>query len=441
VETRGEGDAGTKVSAGSGRWLHAAGAFVLGLILLSLLIWAFLYAPDTLPEFKQRMLAIGCALLAGFFAYFLTGSIGLEGKALNTPWGGLSVRATGGVAVFILVLIWWLSPMTPIQPDKAVQPQPPVVNGGGGPMKPAVTPLAPLRTQSRVNKVALSRDGELLASAEEDGTVNFWQVKSGNSPQKLAGSGTGSPARCVAFGPNDQTMGAGSGDGKVRVWPTSDAAAPTIIASHTGSIYELYFSPDGDRVVSTGDDSGNVRFARLWKVSGKQPVLLKSFRLPNLDDQILAVSPDLLTVLFHSPTHKRVELWALADSKLQTALENSDLAVKTGAFSLDGQTVALGLDDGSVGIWGVKDGKPISTLTHPGERVVSVAVSPDGRTVAAGYPNGSVCLWGAKDYQALDCMREHTQRVLSLAFSANGSVLASGGEDGQIRLWEIKSKN
>ena len=413
--------------------------FLLGAVLTCLLIWVFLYAPNTLPTFKQRMLAIACALVAGLFAFLLTGSIGLDSKSLKTPLGELALTATGGIGVFVLVLIWWLSPITPISTE-TVGPTPTPSPTIESPVsKQNVIPLVPLLTQSRINKVALSRDGELLASAEESGAVRVWRVKSGSPPKELFKSGKSSPARCVAIGPNDQTIGAGSADGKVRIWRTSDDSAPVVIASHTNAVYELYFSPDGQRLVLTGADSGNVRVVRLWKLSGK-PEILKSFRLPNLDDQILTISADLLTLMIYRPYNKRVELWSLPDSKLQTSLEDSNLEAKAGAFSHDGQTLAIGSDTGTVGVWRAKDGKRLNNLKGTSERVVSIAVTPDGQIISAGYPDGSVSLWSSNEVETIFNAREHTQRVFSLVFSASGRVLASGGEDGKIQLWEIGSK-
>lgn len=79
---------------------------IFGFILLTFFIAVFVYAPDELPEYKQRMLAIASALLAGLFAFFLTGNMGIK------KWG---VKATGGVGVFVLVLLWWFSPLAPIR--------------------------------------------------------------------------------------------------------------------------------------------------------------------------------------------------------------------------------------------------------------------------------------------------------------------------------------
>jgi hypothetical protein len=94
------------------------GTYIFGSILLAFFIYVFVFSPDTLPIFKQRMMAFASSLLAGLFTFFFSGSIKLTGQSAETKFGKIVVQATSGVAVFILVLIWWLSPSAPIQIEK-----------------------------------------------------------------------------------------------------------------------------------------------------------------------------------------------------------------------------------------------------------------------------------------------------------------------------------
>jgi len=82
------------------------------------IVGVFIWGPATLPAFKQRILAFTAALLGGFFAFFYTGTIGL------TIGGGtrFAVQATGGLAVFVLILWWWYSDRAPIKPEDDIPP-------------------------------------------------------------------------------------------------------------------------------------------------------------------------------------------------------------------------------------------------------------------------------------------------------------------------------
>ncbi|WP_369616360.1 hypothetical protein [Flavobacterium sp. CFS9] len=66
------------------------------------------------------MMAFASSLLAGLFTFFLSGSIKLTGQSPDTKFGKINIQAGSGIAVFILVLIWWIvSP--PISVDKDIK--------------------------------------------------------------------------------------------------------------------------------------------------------------------------------------------------------------------------------------------------------------------------------------------------------------------------------
>lgn len=96
------------------------GTYIFGSILLVFFIYIFLFSPDSLSFYKQRMMAFASSLLAGLFTFFLSGSIKLTGQSPDTKFGKINIQAGSGIAVFILVLIWWIvSP--PISVDKDIK--------------------------------------------------------------------------------------------------------------------------------------------------------------------------------------------------------------------------------------------------------------------------------------------------------------------------------
>jgi hypothetical protein len=97
---------------------RSAANWVFGLLLLAFVLWVFVFAPETLPEYKQRLLGVILAVMAGLLTFFLTGDIGLELQSIQSRFGKLLVKATGGIAVFVLVLVWWWSPFAPIGVEK-----------------------------------------------------------------------------------------------------------------------------------------------------------------------------------------------------------------------------------------------------------------------------------------------------------------------------------
>jgi hypothetical protein len=83
-------------------------SWAFGSLLVFFAMFLMVWGPDSLPLWKQRLLGFLCALLSGLFSYFFIGTASfLPNK--------LPIRASGGVAIFLLVLWWWFSGLAPIQ--------------------------------------------------------------------------------------------------------------------------------------------------------------------------------------------------------------------------------------------------------------------------------------------------------------------------------------
>jgi|GEM_PF-454848 len=98
------------------------------------------------------------------------------------------------------------------------------------------------------------------------------------------------------------------------------------------------------------------------------------------------------------------------------------------------------------GLAEIKRGDAKIASIEPSAAAFSVAVSPDGETLAVGCFDGSIGLW---DLHSLSLKREWKQApasVRSLAFSPDGSILASCGGDesnhrrpGEVKLWDVRT--
>lgn len=103
-----------------------AGVWVFGCLLLAFFVYVFMFAPTTLPAYKQRMLGVSLALLAGLMGWFLAGSLLVHFGSDTDPASPPArrrmpkVQGMGGMALVVLVLVWWWSPWSPIH----VEPSP-----------------------------------------------------------------------------------------------------------------------------------------------------------------------------------------------------------------------------------------------------------------------------------------------------------------------------
>jgi WD40 repeat protein/tetratricopeptide (TPR) repeat protein len=107
--------------------------------------------------------------------------------------------------------------------------------------------------RSQVGGVAFSPDGKTLAVASLGGTVQLWEVATGELQETLKGHS--SAVTAVAFSPDGRTLASGSNDQTVRLWNLATRRQLMQLDAGSGamgSVYSLAFSPDGKHLLIGG---------------------------------------------------------------------------------------------------------------------------------------------------------------------------------------------
>jgi WD40 repeat protein len=158
--------------------------------------------------------------------------------------------------------------------------------------------LAGLKFESVVVRLALSKDGRLLASECFDGTVTVFDASS--RAKKLAWRAHDGEARVVAFSPDGELLATGSWDGTVKLWNLR-TLAPVVL--RVPVVNDLAFSPDGKTLV-TGSADKTIRF---WNLGTNQEVLALPAHMTGVDSVRFSPRGDLLVT---SGVDGMVKLWA-----------------------------------------------------------------------------------------------------------------------------------
>jgi WD40 repeat protein len=309
--------------------------------------------------------------------------------------------------------------------------------------------------QSAVWAVAVSPDGNLLASGGDDKMVKLWDLKTGMLSRTLTHTGK---VHSLAFSPDARMLASGSGGhvepnndyGELRVWEISTGTLRgklhmDHIKSLGGLVHSVAFSPDGKTLAFVvGDDT-----LRLWDVA--QWRLRQTMRSPRKGLRAVAFSPDGAW-LAAGGKWCTLQLWDIrkgrtAQPPLQVPREAHVFSLQ---FSPDGKTLAAALTEvrrgrghHGVQLWDVTSGKVRHSLMGLPHEMSSVAFSPDGKLLAAAGGradrSGQVRVWEAETGTIRDTIA--TERMeQALVFSPDGKTIFSGGGDQLIKLWEVRQQ-
>ena len=289
-----------------------------------------------------------------------------------------------------------------------------------------------------VYSVSFSPDGQTLASGSWK-EVRLWDVNTGSQISTLTGDRCGCQSLqslhtgwvySVSFSPDGETLASGSSDDTVRLWDANTGSHLQTLTGHTSAVYSVSFSPDGQTLAS-GSSDGTVR---LWDVNtGRQ---ISSFTGHTSFVFSVSFSPDGQTIASNDSV---VRLWDVNTGRQISSFTGHTSWVYSVSFSPDGQTLASGSGDGTVLLWDANTGSHLRTFTGHTDRVYSVSFSPDGETLASGSSDNTVLLWDANTGSHLRTFTGHTDRVWSVSFSPDGETLASGSSDGTVRLWDANT--
>lgn len=290
--------------------------------------------------------------------------------------------------------------------------------------------------QAGVSDLIFSPDGNTLATTFWGHSVELWrkpadQAQGFASFNKRTDHSNGMTS--VALSPDGQFVASGSYDQRVRVWDLEESRLLGKFAGHLDLITSVAFSGftrEGERVPYLTSGAIN-KTVIVWN-NGEIIDALEGH-----EDEVTSVAfqKDGLTVASGS-NDNTVRLWR-SDRPLHTFNEHTD-EVTSVIFNKSGQHVISGSKDKTVRVWKVEEGTLVRTFSDLEAGVTSVAEANNDEWIAAGLENGMIVVW--RDNTRLGTLEGHQDSVNAISFTADGKLLASGSDDddGTIMLWNIE---
>ncbi len=362
-------------------------------------------------------------------------SLSTQQKLMLTAWGGAVVAIASLILSSIPSNVDRMSSQSPqpVYPLPDTQLTPPEIK-----RIPPQLKTSPVRTLmqsfSPVLAIAVSPDGELVASGNTDGTIQILDIDTGDVLQTL--SGHSGPVGALAISPNGRLLVSGSGDNTVKVWDLWSGQLVKMLYGHQAWVYGVAFSPDGQTIASVSRD----QTLRLWDVQTSQEIA--QLRGYAEDVQSIAFSPDRQT-LVSGGSDGSIEIWNWRTGQLLRTIKGHSQAIWSVAIAPDGRTLATGSWDRSIKLWDLNrlqseyfSSLPDRTLIGHGDKVQSLSFSRDGQTLASGDFAGTVKLWQIQTGGLMGTLKGHKSWV-DVEFSPRDNTLVSGSFDDTVKVWRL----
>ncbi|MDJ0648533.1 MAG: hypothetical protein QNJ60_07465, partial [Xenococcaceae cyanobacterium MO_188.B19] len=303
----------------------------------------------------------------------------------------------------------------------------------------------------KVNAVAYSADGQLIATASDDNTIKIWN-QNGELLDTLLGhkdrvTSISFEAINNSFLETDQTnpsnsyfLVSGSADATLILWHIENQQGQKInqFIGHKNWVTDVIAK---NNLIASASRDGTIK---LWRKDG---TLIDT--LSNHQGWVNSIKFSE-SYLVSAGEDGKVILWSVNNEQVKpvkniTASQDSiiDLAIST-----DEKTIITISDYGEVSLWNVKDSSLINTFTNK-ESIYSITFSPDNKLFALASGRGKINIYSSEGILQ-QILNEDNGEVLDIVFKPmifeqslslkelnNKYILASAGIDKIVRLWEI----
>ena len=240
----------------------------------------------------------------------------------------------------------------------------------------------------------------------------------------------------VAFSPNGDRIVTAADDGTAHIYDTETAEPVATLTGHEGTVRTAQFSPDGTRIVTASDDGS----ARVWDVeSGEEIFPLTAHEGAVTDAEF---SPDGNWVVTAS-ADGTAKVWNVGGSEADhiASMKGHDGDVVSAHFSPDGQTVVTAGIDATARLWEASSGIPLYTLSGHAAALTGAVFNDDGTRVISSSDDGTAKVWDPSTGDELWVLAGHSGSVYAASFSPDGTKAVTASDDQTTKVWDLSTAN
>ncbi|PAX59770.1 WD40 repeat domain-containing protein [Brunnivagina elsteri] len=302
-----------------------------------------------------------------------------------------------------------------------------------------------------VRAIAISANGQILASGSDDKTVKLWNPGTGKLLHTLTGHGNN--IKSVLVTPDGNTILSSSFDNTVKLWNSQTGKEIRTITEKSG-VRAILLTPDGQTLI-TANGNKKIKFNNL-KTGKIQRTL-------TVETTALAISSDGKTLFSGGENGGKIRIWSMATGKqlrsftpplpnkedlingserasspIILAVSNDGKMLLSGGYDDSFQSGGVRTTDGkSFKAWDLKTGKLVHNFSL-GTSLDALVISPDSQTFIAGGLGRNIILRDIKTGKPVMELQGHGGGIYGLALSRDGKTIYSGSGDKSVKVWQIK---
>jgi WD40 repeat protein len=268
-----------------------------------------------------------------------------------------------------------------------------------------------------------------MLTGSDDKTLRIWDLETGVVLKKMEEHS--GKVKALAVSRDGQIIASGDDGGEIIACHGETGESLTKpIKAHSNEISSVDFSPDGTVLATSSyfDDMTKFWCTKTWQMQG-DPIEDYGYCIRySPSGELLAIATEYAIEIYNPGTRERVASFE-GHTKLNFSL----------AWTQDGTRLLSGGDKGDPTIreWDPSTwqqvGQPWKGHT---DHIYAIAIHPAGTLVASASHDMHVRLWRLSDRQNIGVF-QHSSPQYTVTFSVDGSHILSGGYDKKISEWQV----
>lgn len=280
-----------------------------------------------------------------------------------------------------------------------------------------------------IGDIALSPNGESLASASDDKLVLIWDMRRRVVRRRLVGHRE--RVRSCSFSPNGQYLLTSGMDGTARIWDADTGASVSVLGRDEQALLGSCWSGDGTFIAGSFADGRTV----VWTAADGDIVA-------DLDTDQIGATWDCQFIdgnrLLTAGDDGHLRVWTLASQDCVLDLEVHSTRIRRCSVNRQTTMALTASGDGTVGIVTLHPKTQIRFLEGHQDRLRSAVFSPDGDQILTASEDRTIRLWDSERCSEIAVIGKHSDWVGRAIFDTNQSRVLSAGGDATIRSWLLE---